>query len=165
MWFEYVYVATSGNHNYIHKVKQQLWLSEGVRCSTSAWPSQNKTSDTYAYCIVPGKRPWTIVTQAPNICCMEDVLEWFNYPHESAHFGCEVSCQGLPNRPAYCFNCTSSLNPGPDQMDQCQVNIGIPNHTHPGWLFSCKNPDAYTNVNIGIWVPIFTVNMGIPLWK
>ena len=25
---------------------------------------------------------------------------WFNYPHASAHLACEVSCQGLPNRPA-----------------------------------------------------------------
>ena len=32
--------------------------------------------------------------------CTEEVLEWFNYSHASAHPGCEVSCQGIPNRPA-----------------------------------------------------------------
>ena len=52
-------------------------------------------------------------------------------------------------------------------LTRCQVNIGIPKYRHPGWLFSRKNrhPDAYIYVNIGIQVLIFTVNMGIPLWK
>ena len=30
----------------------------------------------------------------------EEVLEWFNYSRASAHPGCEVSCQGVPNQPA-----------------------------------------------------------------
>ena len=30
----------------------------------------------------------------------EEVLEWFNCPHASAHPGCEVSCQDVPNQPA-----------------------------------------------------------------
>ena len=37
--------------------------------------------------------------------CMEEVLEWFNYPRVSTHPRCEVSCQGVLNRPA------SSLHP------------------------------------------------------
>ena len=51
------------------------------------------------------------------------------------------------------------------RRSRCQVNIGIPKYTHPGGLFSRKNghPDADIYVNIGIQVPIFTVNMGIPL--
>ena len=32
--------------------------------------------------------------------CTEEVLEWFNYPHASAHPGWKVSCQGIPNWPA-----------------------------------------------------------------
>ena len=50
---------------------------------------------------------------------------------------------------------------------RCQVNIGIPKNTHPGCLYSRKyrHPDAYIHVNTGTRVPIFTVNMGIPLWK
>ena len=49
--------------------------------------------------------------------------------------------------------------------DRCQVNIGIPENGHPGCLFSRKyrHPDAYIYVNMGTGVPIFTVNMGIPL--
>ena len=31
---------------------------------------------------------------------MEEVLEWFNHPHASAHPRCAVTYQGLPNRPA-----------------------------------------------------------------
>ena len=48
---------------------------------------------------------------------------------------------------------------------RCQVNIGIPENGHPGCLFSRKyrHPDAHIYVNMGIGVPIFTVNMGIPL--
>ena len=30
----------------------------------------------------------------------EEVLEWFDYPRVSSRPGCEVSCQGVPNRPA-----------------------------------------------------------------
>ena len=29
---------------------------------------------------------------------MENVLEWFKYPHTRAHPGCEVNCQGVPHR-------------------------------------------------------------------
>ena len=48
---------------------------------------------------------------------------------------------------------------------RCQVNIGIPKYRHPRCLYSRKNrhPDAYIYVNVGIRVPIFTVNMGILL--
>ena len=48
---------------------------------------------------------------------------------------------------------------------RCQVKIGTPQNRHPGCPISRKNrhPDAYIHVNIGIRVPIFTVNMGIPL--
>ena len=50
---------------------------------------------------------------------------------------------------------------------RCQVNIGTPKYTHLGCVFSRTNrhPDAYIYVNLGIWVYIFTVNMGIPLRK
>ena len=56
---------------------------------------------------------------------------------------------------------------------RCQVKIGTPKNRHPGCLISRKNrhPDAYIYVNIGTGrkyrhrMPIFTVNMGIPLWK
>ena len=50
-------------------------------------------------------------------------------------------------------------------IHRCQVNIGIPKYRHPRCLYSRKNrhPDAYIYVNVGIRVPIFTVNMGIPL--
>ena len=30
----------------------------------------------------------------------KEVFEWSNYLHASTHSGCEVSCQGVPNRPA-----------------------------------------------------------------
>ena len=48
---------------------------------------------------------------------------------------------------------------------QYQVNIGIPKNRHPGCPISRKNrhPDAYIHVNIGIRMPVFTVNVGIPL--
>ena len=51
------------------------------------------------------------------------------------------------------------------RRDRCQVKIGTPKNRHPGCPISRKNkhPDAYIHVNIGIRVPIFTVNMGIPL--
>ena len=48
---------------------------------------------------------------------------------------------------------------------RCQVKIGIPENGHPGCPFSRKyrHPDAHIYVNTGILMPIFTVNMGIPL--
>ena len=61
------------------------------------------------YHIVPGKRPWALAAQAPNLRvggCTEEVLKWFNYPCARAHPSCEVSCQGIPNQLA------SSLCPG-----------------------------------------------------
>jgi len=47
---------------------------------------------------------------------------------------------------------------------RCQVKTGTPENGHPGCPFSRKyrHPDAYIYVNMGIPMPIFTVNMGIP---
>ena len=72
----------------------------------------------------------------------------------------------------------TSRDPTPREMEssyeklkmeepRCQVNIGIPKNTHPRYPYSreYRHPDAYIYVNTGTWVPIFTVNMGIPLWK
>ena len=43
----------------------------------------------------------------------EEVLEWFDCPHTSAHPGCKVSCRGVLNRPAswlcLCFNEASPM--------------------------------------------------------
>ena len=62
------------------------------------------------YHIVLSKQPWTLAPQAPKIgvdSCIEEVLEWFNYPCVSAHPGYEVSSQGLPNQlaslPVLCY--------------------------------------------------------------
>ena len=55
------------------------------------------------YHIVPGKCPWALAAQAPNlrvVSYMEEVLEWFDYPCANTHPGCKVSCQGVPNWPA-----------------------------------------------------------------
>ena len=32
--------------------------------------------------------------------CIEEVCDWFNYPHASTHPRCKVTCPGVPNRPA-----------------------------------------------------------------
>ena len=65
------------------------------------------------------------------------------------------------------INVMSDLKPltGFKLFNRCQVNIGIPQNMHPGCLFFRKNghPDVCIYVNIGIWVPIFTVNMSILL--
>ena len=43
----------------------------------------------------------------------------FNYPHASAHLGCEVSCQGLPNRPALSLRpCFVEASP---MVESCNV--------------------------------------------
>lgn len=48
--------------------------------------------------------PWVLTAQSPNLGvgggCMEELLEWFNYPCASAHLGFKISCQRLPNWPA-----------------------------------------------------------------
>ena len=51
------------------------------------------------------------------------------------------------------------------RSSRCQVNIGIPENGHPGSPFSRKytHADAHIYLNTGIGVPIFMVNMGIPL--
>ena len=41
-------------------------------------------------------------------CYTEEVLEWFDYPRASTHFGWKVSCLGLPNRPASSLHHASS---------------------------------------------------------
>jgi len=60
-----------------------------------------------------------------------------------------------------------ALGVGGMKCDRCQVKIGTPEYGHPGCPFSHKyrHPDAYIYVNMGIPMPIFTVNMGIPPWK
>jgi len=49
--------------------------------------------------------------------------------------------------------------------DSKECRLGTPENGHPGFLFSCKyrHPDAYIYMNMGIPMPISTVNMGIPL--
>ena len=42
----------------------------------------------HTYCIVPGKHPCALTAQALKLRVanyVEEVLEWFNYPHASAH--------------------------------------------------------------------------------
>jgi len=54
-----------------------------------------------------------------------------------------------------------------EDQGRSQVKIGTPENGHPGYPFSRKyrHPDAYIYVNMDTPMPIFTVNMGIPLWK
>ena len=49
------------------------------------------------YRIVPSKRPWVLVAQAPKFGggqLHEELLKWFNYPRARAHPGCKVGSHG-----------------------------------------------------------------------
>jgi len=84
----------------------------------------------------------------------------------------EMSCrsavqkQHLPTTndsvPISLMDCVLKLK---EQETVCQVKIGTPENGHPGFPFSRKyrHSDAYIYVNMGTPMPIFTVNMGIPL--
>ena len=56
----------------------------------------------------------------------EDVLEWFNYPHASTHPRCEVSCQGVSNRPVSSPMLRWSQ---PDGGENCIVLESAPTHS------------------------------------
>ena len=85
--------------------------------------------------------------------CLHRSVNGFHEPYQA------LSSTSMGNRTV---NLLESIAEVPDR---CQVNIGIPKNTHPGSPYSreYRHPDVYIYVNTGTRVPIFTVNMGIPL--
>ena len=76
------------------------------------WRSKNGTQTSFLVCVrsykkLAERKSITVLSRASGHdnsqlkhqnsrvgSCTEEVLEWFNNPHASAHHGCKVSCQG-----------------------------------------------------------------------
>ena len=74
---------------------------------------------------------------------MKNELKWFNYPRARAHPGCEVSCQGVPNRLASSlFLCFVEASPTVEKAVSCykadQLVASLPSFRSIWLLFAVR---------------------------